>query len=471
MTSSSVSSIRLDALLGQAREPAFLLGPDRRFIGVNGAFEELVGHPSEQLIGLLCSPHSPTKAGDIDGLGGSFSPPPEAIAGQPTGTTTLILRPTDGERLVRRLEFWPFHDKNGKLTGLFCLVREEHSRALVDDSLAHRLRVELLETRVKLQRRHGFDSIVGQGVAHRRLLDQVQAAAASNVSLLIVGDPGVGKRTVARAIHALSLNHEKPLYTFDPAALPPELLMDKWFGRQPESDQTSDCRPEGPPSLAFPEGSTFLINEIAELSRDLQGMLSQALDGRVRVIATTTADPEVALKNDRLRPDLYYALTSIVIRLRPLRERIEELPVLAQYQLERANQRGARQREGFTSQAIEAIQAYDWPGNLRELSRVIDAAHLVGHHDLIQAEDLPAEIRGHLGAAYQPPPAPNPTPLDELLNQVERKLIEQSLVRAHQNKSRAAELLGISRPRLYRRIKELGIADDPEAIEENNETG
>ena len=193
----------------------------------------------------------------------------------------------------------------------------------------------------------------------------------------------------------------------------------------------------------------------------------------MRLIATTSGDPETALRLDRLRPDLYHAITPLVLRLEPLRQRRHDLPLLAQNFLERANDRWACYCAGFTPAALEALEAYDWPGNLRELARVVDRAHVqarsrasTGGQDggtLIDVDDLPASIRGNLGAAYLPPSAAQPVkPLDELLTEIERRLIETALARARQNKSRAAELLGISRPRLYRRIKELNLPDDSE---------
>ena len=190
-------------------------------------------------------------------------------------------------------------------------------------------------------------------------------------------------------------------------------------------------------------------------------------EGRARILATTSVDPDQSLSRDRLRHDLYYALTTLVIRLAPLRQRLDELSLLAQHMLDRANQRhDDRRRVGFDRDALAALAAYDWPGNLRELDRVIDSARGRADGDLIHVPDLPAAIRGHLGAAYLPPPLPpSRTPLDATLTQVERRLIEHALKQARQNKSRAAELLDISRPRLYRRIKELNIPDEPEAVE------
>ncbi len=447
------SSVRLDSLWKQAREPVFWLTPDLRLAWVNRAWEGLTGHSAESVAGLVVRAHGPTRPGELDGLAGSFYPPPEALAGRPSGGPTLIL-PSVGERIWRRVEFWPVHEEKGGLLGLFGWVREPEAPPLVPDSEAHRLRVELLEVRQWLHGRYQFEDLIGRGPSHRRLLDQVRAAAASTVSLLVVGESGTGKRLIGRTIHQQGPSPQTPLLPIDCAALPPEVLERQLFGT-------------GGAAIPLPEGSTLLIGDILDLPRDIQGRLASAIGPRVRLLATTAGDPDAAYKAERLRPDLYYAMTTLVIRTRPLRDRLDELSLIAQSLLERTNARGARQRGGFSPDAVAALLAYDWPGNLRELARVVEAAHAQGEGDRIAVDDLPATIRGHLGAAYTPPPMPTQvTPLDELLTQVERRLIEQALQRARQNKSRAAELLGISRPRLYRRIKELNVPDVPDPAED-----
>ena len=441
----------------QAREPIFVLGPERRILLVNRAWEELTGHRSDEVAGLECHPHGPTRAGDLDGLGGSFCPPPEAIRGHPAGSNTLIIH-ADGERLWRRVEFWPFHDAQGALSGLLGLVRPCGSAPHAPDSEAQRLRGELLELRERLQSRHGHDSLIGRGPEHRRLLDQVAAASSTHVPVLIVGEPGTGKLLVARTIHQRGPRRQAPILAYDCKALPPEVLERELFG----PSNGSLGRP-----LVAPDGATVLIGDVLELPRDLQGRLVSSLDGRVRLIATTVGDPDAAWKLERLRPDLYYALTTLTLRLRPLRDRLDELPLFAQHLLERANLRGGRQRDGFSPEALDALAAYDWPGNLRELARVIDDAHGRGDDDSIQLDDIPAAIRGQRGGAYNPPTLPTgPLPLKEMLTQIERRLIERALERAGDNKSRAAKMLGINRPFLYRRIKELGIADETDPPDE-----
>jgi transcriptional regulator with AAA-type ATPase domain len=460
MPSPRVSGARVDHVLQQSREPVFWLNSELKLTWVNRAWEELTGHPAATVLGLACQPHGPTRAGDLAGLGGSHYPPPESLAGRPASVKTLIIHPS-GERIWRRIEFWPFHNGKGELAALLGLVRSLDDPSIAPDSDTQRLRSELLELRERLHDRHGHDSLIGRGPPHRRLLDQVEAAAASSVPVLIAGDAGTGKRLVARTIHQLGPRRLSPLVPFDAAALPADVLERELFGPTPGDGAPVLSR------LALPEGSTLVIGDILDLPRDLQGRLAAALDGPIRLIATTTGDPDAALRAERLRPDLYFALTTLVIRLTPLRERLDDLPLLAQHLLERSNLRGGPQRSGFSPEAIRTLLTYDWPGNVRELTRVVDDARQHAEGPLIETTDLPAAVRGHLASAYTPPSLPtSETPLDELLTQVERRLIENALQRCRDNKSRAAELLGISRPRLYRRIKELGLPDDPEPTEE-----
>jgi transcriptional regulator with AAA-type ATPase domain len=458
MASSRVPGGRLDLFLRDAREPVFWLSHELKLIGANRAWEELTGYTAGSAAGLVCRAHGPSRGGDLDGLGGSLYPPPEALAGRPASARTLFIHPS-GERHWRRIEFWPFHNARGELSALLGQVRDPDEPPLAPDSDGHRLRAELMEVRDRLLDRHGLDGLVGRGPAHRRLLDQIAAAAPSGVPVLIVGEPGTGKRHVARIIHQTGPRGQAPIVPLDCAALPADLLERELFGSGEPGE------PAVLPRLALPEGSTLLIGDVVDLPRDLQARLAGAIDSRIRLIATTTADPDVAHRAERLRTDLYYMLTAVVIRLSPLRDRLDELPLLAQHFLERANLRGGRQRSGFTPAAVRALLAYDWPGNLRELARVIDDAHARGDGDGVDAADLPAAVRGHLASAYVPPPAPAPiTPLDELLTRVERGLIENALRTARHNKSRAAETLGISRPRLYRRMKELGLPDLAEGV-------
>ncbi len=461
MAASRLPGIKLDAFFQQVRDPVFLLGPDRRFLLVNRAWEQLTGYSTEKVIGHECRPQGPLRTGDLNAIGASFCPPAEALAGQPASVRTLIL-PVDSEPTWRLLEFLPFPNCSGELLGILGIVRSANSDPIAEESAATKLRVELLELRERLNNLHGHDSLIGRGAEHRRLLDQVAAASSSSVPVLIVGEVGTGKKLVARTIHQRGPRAQLPILSFDCQALPPETLERELFGAWAST-------PDRP--IRGPVGATLILNEILDLPRDLQARLVDALGSHFRLIATTTGDPDVALHAERLRPDLYYALTTLVIRLRPLRERLDELPLLAQHLLERANLRSDRPRDGYTAEALKALSAYDWPGNLRELARVIiDQAHGHGDQPLIQLADIPATIQGARGAAYLPPASATDTMnLKDRLTEFERRLIEKALERSGDNKTKAAKLLGVNRPFLYRRLRELGMADpdsaDPDATE------
>jgi DNA-binding NtrC family response regulator len=472
MPTPRIVTFELIPLLQQAREPMFWLDAQLKLVWANRAWELFTGYPAESLVGLTCQAHAPTRAGDLSDAVSSFYPPPESLAAKPAGTSALFLHAA-GERIFRRIEFWPFSDEQGTLIGFLGQVRDEDCEPSVPDTVANQLHTELLEIRQQLYNDYGFDGLIGSGPFHRRLLDQVRLAANSTIPALIVGEPGTGKRQVARTIHQQGPNCHQPLIPFDCEALPAQILERELFGSDRQQDRAtrgnSQSSGAGRPRLALAEGATLLIREVLTLPRDLQARLVAALDTRVRLLATTVHDPEIAFESEQLRPELYFALTGLVLRLCPLRQRRDELPLLAQHLLERANQRGGEQRTGFSPEALGSLMAYGWPGNLRELARVIDYAHARPDRkgSVIEPDDLPGSIRGSLGAGFAPPLPPSPIePLDEILTQVERRLIETALRQARSNKSRAADFLGISRPRLYRRIKELSLPDEQEPGDE-----
>ena len=400
-----VSAFKPDQLWQQAREPMFWLDQALRVVWVNRAREGLTGHPAESLVGQTCAAYGPTESGEPADVAASFVPPPEAVAGQPSGSLTVILH-ASGERLWRRIEFWPFRDHGGALIGMLGQVREASTPPSVPDSPAHQLRVRLMELRERLHQAFRCESL-------RPCSSWANQEPASDWWLepFTTWGPGV----IIRSCRSIARHYPQRSSSAN-SSIP---------GSRPSGDDARNSSRE--PSrgcLSLAEGSSLLIGDILALPRDLQARLAESLDGRVRLIATTAGDPEAALRQEQIRPELYYGLSVLVIRTLPLRERRHDLPLLAQSLLERANQRTGSTCGGFTPRAVAVLQAYDWPGNLSELARVIDVAHdhlrsraraqAEQAMPLIDMDDLPASIRGHLGAAYLPPAAsPSIKPLDE----------------------------------------------------------
>lgn len=450
---------RLELWLRQADAPVYLVDPHGTLLHVNPAWERLLGRTAADAAALVCHAAGGPTAEVPDPLAIALAPPPEAIDGRiVTARTPLPL--ADGRTSWRRLLFWPFRDSKGQRLGTLGLILPDEEPRGLREAESQRLRAELLDHRERLRHRYGFDQILGQGPAHGRLLDQIRAAAASDVPTLIVGEAGTGKRLVARTIHQQSPRGTAPLVPFDCAALPPELLDRELF---------APAEPGTPGRWALPDDCALLLSDILQLARDLQGRLAEAIAGpvRPRLLGTTAQDPDRLLAAGRLREDFYFAMTGLVIRLRPLRDRADELPLLAEHFLEQANLRHALPSRGFTPAALRALATYDWPGNLRELARIVDAALTRAGGGAIDVPHIPPSILGERGGAFPAGPIEAVAPsLDAALEMVERRMIERALRRARRNKSRAAELLGISRPRLYRRIQELKMPDESDGAAE-----
>ena len=463
---------RVETVLSSSAEPIFLLNPDREVVFFNRSCEELTGRSAAQAVGLACQYRGPVGSQDLPDLGASLAPPPEVFQGELATVQSLFIRP-DGERFWRHIQFFPCHDESGRLLAIIGLVSERANPSAGSAPPHIELHAELLRLRDRLYRRYGLDKIVCASPAMRRVLDQVRVACQTDASVLVWGESGTGKELVARTIHHESARKAGPCVPIDCAVVPPDVLERDLFGSDPEREWgLSGSRPG---LIRHARGGTLFLMNLSRLSRDLQSrladMLSDARPGELidasgdrislRLMSSDRIDPAAAVAAGELRPDLYFTLSTIVIYLPPLRERKADLPLLAQMCVESANAAGQKQVAGVSPAAMEVLSSFDWPGNVHELDEVIRETHARCRSHLIEPGDLPPRIQGAQGGAYAPPPAHDDKDyridLDAVLVQAERKLIEQALRRARGNKSRAAELLSISRPRLYRRMVMLGM--------------
>jgi transcriptional regulator with PAS, ATPase and Fis domain len=315
--------------------------------------------------------------------------------------------------------------------------------------------------------RSRFHGLVGASPAMHQLYARIEAAGKVMATVLVVGESGTGKELVARAIHECGPNRKAPFVALNCAALPRDLIESELFGYK--RGAFTGARSEYLGLFRAADGGTLFLDEITEMSPETQSKLLRALQERTvrpvgstrelrvnaRLIASTNRDPEQAVRSAQLRQDLYYRLQANVLRVPPLRDHVDDVPLLAQHFVTLFNDRLDRASPvlGVADDAIEAMKRYPWPGNVRELSNAIENAFTFGNSQLVHCSDLPPRV---LGTQTTPPSVPQHSPAaSEHLTtfaEVEKNLIRRALGAAAGNKSRAARLLGISRKKLYAKI-------------------
>ncbi len=314
----------------------------------------------------------------------------------------------------------------------------------------------------ELRRSYGLEHIVGRSPAIRELLDRIVRVAPTDATVLITGESGTGKELVARALHVVSRRGDKPFVPVNCAAITETLLESELFGHARGAFTGATRARRG----LFEEasGGTLFIDEIGETSPGFQAKLLRALqEGEirrvgesspvqvdVRVIAATNQDLRRAIAEKRFREDLFYRLAVVPIRIPPLRERREDVPLLASHFLQRFARRTGSQR-ALSPEAAARLAAHDWPGNVRELENVIEQAAALSAGPEIRAEDV------HVDALPPQADAGAPRSLAEAVDEAERRTIESALARCGGDLSRVARECGVSGTTLWRKMKRLGI--------------
>jgi DNA-binding NtrC family response regulator len=323
---------------------------------------------------------------------------------------------------------------------------------------------ERLKEQVRDQ--YAFHNIIGKSKKMRDQFELVEAVAESDANILIVGENGVGKELIANAIHVRSGRASGPFIKINCAALPKELIESELFGYKKGAFTGATTDKVGLLELAA--GGSLLLDEIGEMPLLLQTKLLRVLQEReyrpigsdrlvkvdFRLICATNVDPDGAIKEGRLREDLYFRINTVALRVPPLRERTEDLPLLCAHFLEKFNNRYQKNVKGISPAAYHLLIRFRWPGNVRELENAIERAVLVAKSPDVQPQDLPDSIRGD-GAAddtFTVPP-------HHTLAEIERMAVLQTLQRTNWNKQEAAQILGLYRPTLYSKIKKHHIKD------------
>jgi two-component system, NtrC family, response regulator PilR len=318
------------------------------------------------------------------------------------------------------------------------------------------------------------NEVLGKSLAMRQVLELATRVASAKTTVLITGESGTGKERVARVIHDRSDRASGPFLVVNCGALPEALMESELFGHEKGSFTGATSKSLG--LFRQAEGGTVLLDEVGELPLSLQVKLLRVLQERsvrpvgaaqevpvdVRVLAATNRDVEADVASGKFRQDLYYRLNVIRLNLPPLRERPEDVPLLAERFIQRFAAEMGKQVVGFTPDALRALTAYRFPGNVRELENVIERAVALSGSRVIGLGDLPESLSGHASA---PAPTLLDLPagglnLDEVLNEAEHRLLLAALERTGGVRKRAAELLGITFRSLRYRLQKQGLSDD-----------
>jgi two-component system NtrC family response regulator len=329
--------------------------------------------------------------------------------------------------------------------------------------VARAFRMHALEEQNRQLRRQSSSPLAGVIATDEAMLKicrMVEKVAPTDVSVLILGESGTGKELLAHAIHALSARNAGRFVAINCAAIPEQLLESELFGHEKGAFTGAVKQTVGKVEMA--EGGTLFLDEIgdmpaplqAKLLRFLQDRVIERLGGRkpipvnVRVVCATNQDLQALIAEQRFRQDLYYRISAVTVNVPPLRQRGSGVVVLAQAILQRIAAESATKLRGMSDDALAALQSYPWPGNVRELENKLRAAVIMAEGQLIHAGDLGLDI---------PVTTPPQLNLAEVRLQAERQALIQALALAQNNVSRAAELLGVSRPTLYDLLERCGV--------------
>ena len=445
-----------------------------RYLHFNPVMERITGVPARDVIGK-----HPLEVFPILKQMGIYADLERALEGERRTTADLPYHPKGStEARWTRTECTPLRDSAGKVAGVIAVIRDVTDLKLSEDALRESERrlseaLQLTQERVaqleeQVQSRSSLDRMVGKGHAMQEVYRRVRMAAESDVTVLLTGESGTGKELAASAVHSLSPRRGGPFVGVNCSALPEGILESELFGHVKGAFTGASRDKVGLFQAA--EGGTLFLDEVGDMSPLLQVKVLRALQEReirrvgddrvqkinVRVVTATNRNLPELLRKGQLREDFYYRIRVFEIRLPPLRERKEDLPILLDRVMEDMGRFTGKKVRGIEPDALKALLHYSWPGNVRELRNAVEHAFVTVARDQIRVEDLPIEIRS---AA----PAPLPT-ASRGGDPDERARIVEALHRSGGRKAAAARRLGISRVTLWHRMTILGV-DPTEGLE------
>ncbi len=447
--------------LDAASIPIYLLDAQRRIVYGNAAFSHWVNRPAEDLAGVRCDYHTSVGVSGSIELAAALCPPPGAFTGELTAGSVAAI--TGEGKLDQRQARYVLLAPGEGPAGLAVIV--DGGTALMESGDSNQIAPQWLHAmlqrlRGEMGRRYHIGQLVGESDALRRVREQVRIASEACPRVLIVGPPGSGREHVARTIHysqpAASIGSLVPIDCTLVDAEELQGLLTSLLKRQVEA-----------PTQRPPAALLLSVDRLRESAQHELASFLSLPDVELNTLATSRASLSRLAAKGRFRRELAYALSTLTISLPPLRSRSADVPLLAQFFLEEFNAEGKRQLAGFAPAALDELVAYEWPENVAELATVVREACQRATGPQVRTADLPDRIHLAAHAVAHGKREPETIDLDRFLADIERELIERALRQATGNKTRAAELLGVNRARLLRRLAQFGLGPavpDDEAV-------
>jgi PAS domain S-box-containing protein len=437
-----------EIILDSIADGVFTVDANRTITSFNRAAEEITGIKREDAIGRQCwEVFRASICEERCSLRQTME------TGASIVNESLFIVNSEGERIPVSISTALLKDEQGRVIGGVETFRD---LSVVE------------ELRKKLEDRHSFFDIISKNEEMHRLFGILEQIAQSNTTVLLVGESGTGKELFAKAIHSLSLRKEGPMITINCGALPDTLLESEMFGYK--AGAFTDAKKDKPGRLALAERGTLFLDEIGNISPALQVRLLRVLQDRVyeplgstrsvtadvRIVAATNRDLDELVAEGSFRKDLYYRINVVKLVLPPLRDRKEDIPLLADHFVRKYSRLSGKEIQGLSPEVLPILMSHDFPGNIRELENIVEYGTVVCRNSLIRIENLPDYLRpGSTGPKETASDKAGPKDLS--WDDMERSFIFEALRRNHWNRAATAAAMGIHTSTLWRKMKRLDL--------------
>jgi len=440
MANKSKDDNTTEIILDSIADGVFTVDDEWRITSFNRAAEEITGILKEEAVGQRCYDVFHASICETNcALRETFG------TNRPVVNRAVYIINADGDKIPISISTAVLKDKSGSIIGGVETFRDLSA---------------IEELRRELEKKYSFYDIISKNSEMLKIFDILPSIAQSDSTVLIEGETGTGKELIARALHNLSHRKDKPIVTVNCGALPDTLLESELFGYK--AGAFTDARKDKPGRFAMAESGTIFLDEIADVSPALQVRMlrviqehtyeplgaTESVKTDVRIIVASNRNLEKLVKSGEFREDLYYRINVIIIKLPPLRERKEDIPLLIDHFIRRFNNLKKKLITDISPDALTVLVSHDYPGNIRELENIIEHAFVLCRGTIIDIENLPENIR---------PKEIKPLAKSASMNDLEATFITEALKRNNFNRKKTAAELGMHKTTLWRKIKKLGI--------------